>query len=261
MKFTYSYNTSKNESREGLTISAPSRDAAYAELNRRGIRPYRLRPAPGVWNWVMGLGGRWLAIAALAAVVCVLAAVALTQHGDIVQLEKDGDVREIVAGAITSKVRRQPIGDQGVIEKGIRTGWSDVFEHEGERFLASFAVPGVQAAVRTTNVAALEEALGRKVEADEADGMEARQIKAMVEGMKDELRRFIAAGGTIEQYGRRLVARQDSEMAIFARASNEIEQAAKGELGGDRISELVDRRNEELRRMGIKPVPMPDPAD
>ena len=91
--------------------------------------------------------------------------------------------------------------------------------------------------------------------------MEARQIKAMVEGLKDELRRFIAAGGTIEQYGRRLVARQDSEIAIFTRTSNEIEQAVRRELGKDEIAELVDHRNDELRRMGIKPVPMPESAD
>lgn len=257
MKFIYSYNTKQNERREGLTISAPNRDAAFSELNRQGIRPYKLQPAPGLWNKVLSIGGRGLAIIALAASLLVSLVVALTQHEDIVKLEKDEDVREIVSEAITSKVRRQIIGDQGVIEKGIRTGWSDVFDHEGERFLASFAIPGVPAAVRTTNVGALEEALGRKVDPAEGDGMEARQIKAMVEGMKDELRRFVDAGGTIEQYGRRLVARQDSEIAIFTRTSNEIEQAIKRELDKNEVAELIDRRNEELRRMGIKLIPMP----
>lgn len=257
MKFIYSYNTKQNERREGLTISAPNRDAAFSELNRQGIRPYKLQPAPGLWNKVLSIGGRGLAIIALAASLLVSLVVALTQHEDIVKLEKDEDVREIVSEAITSKVRRQIIGDQGVIEKGIRTGWSDVFDHEGERFLASFAIPGVPATIRTTNVGALEEALGRKVDPAEGDGMEARQIKAMVEGMKDELRRFVDAGGTIEQYGRRLVARQDSEIAIFTRTSNEIEQAIKRELDKNEVAELIDRRNEELRRMGIKLIPMP----
>ena len=173
-------------------------------------------------------------------------------------MAKDGDVREIVSEAISSRVRRQLIGDQGIIEKGIRTGWSDVFEHEGERFLASFAIPGVQATVRTTNVAALEEALGRKIDAVESDGIEARQIKAMVEGMKDELHRFISAGGTIEQYGRRLIARQDDEIAIYVRACNEVDQAAKGGMPKEEVEELVDRRNEDLRRMGIRLVQMPN---
>ena len=261
MKFIYSYNTHQNERREGLAIFAPNRDAAFSELNKQGIRPYKLVPAPGLWNKVAAIGWRGLAIIALATALLSALAVALFQHKDIVQLEKDEDVREIVSGAITSKVRRQIIGDQGVIEKGIRTGWSDVFDHEGERFLASFAIPGIPATVRSTNVGALEEALKRKVESVEGDGMEARQIKAMVEGMKGELRRFIHAGGTIERYGRRLVARQDSEIAIFTRTSNEIEQTVKRDLGKDEVAELVDRRNDELRRMGIKSVPMPEIMD
>jgi len=261
VKFIYSYNTRQNERREGLTISAPNRDAAYSELNRRGIRPYKLQPAPGIWNKLLGIGGRGLVIIVLVLVVGLLVTVALTQHEDIVQLEKDDDVREIVNGAITSKVRRQLIGDQGFIEKGIRTGWSEVFEHEGERFLASFAIPGIPATVRATNVTALEEALNRKIEAVDSDGMEARQIKAMVEGMKDELRRFVEAGGTIEQYGRRLVARQDDEIAIYSRACNEVEQAVKGGAAKDDLAELVDRRNVELRRMGIRLIAMPDMFD
>ena len=258
VKFIYSYTTHQNERREGLTISAPNRDAAYSELNKRGIRPYKLHPAPGIWNKMSAIGGRGLAIVVLVLIVGVLVTIALNMHKDIVELEQDGDVREIVTGAITSKVRRQLIGDQGIIEKGIRTGWSDVFEHEGERFLASFAIPGIPATVRTTNVASLEEALKREIPAAETDGMEAMQIKAMVDGMKDELRGFVKAGGTIEQYGRRLVARQDAEIAIYNRTSNEIEQAVKSNLGKAEIAELVDRRNEELRRMGIKPIQMPE---
>ena len=258
MKFVYSYNTHQNERREGLTISAPNRDAAFSELNKQGIRPYKLYPAPGLWNKVVSIGWPGFAIIGLVAVLGITLAISLAQRKE---LERNDDVRGIVSSAITSKVRRQLIGDQGVIEKGIRTGWSDVFEHEGERFLASFAIPGVPATVRTTNVASLEEALGRKVEASETDGMEARQIKAMVDGMKDELRKFVSAGGTIEQYGRRLVARQDDEIAIYNRTSNEIEQAVKSNLGKAEVAELVDRRNEELRRMGIKLIQMPEVAD
>ena len=159
MKFIYSYTTHENERREGQTISAPNRDAAFSELNKRGIRPYKLYPAPGLWNKMLSIGWRGFAIIMLAAILGISVTIALNQHKDIVKLEQDDDVREIVSGAITSKVRRQLIGDQGIIEKGIRTGWSDVFEHEGDRFLSSFAIPGVPATVRTTNVAALEEAL------------------------------------------------------------------------------------------------------
>ena len=57
--------------------------------------------------------------------------------------------------------RRQVIGDTAVIEKGVRVGWADVFETEGERFLASFAIPGVKAGQRSTTEQALQEALAR----------------------------------------------------------------------------------------------------
>ena len=258
MKFVYSYNTHQNERREGLVISAPNRDAAFSELNRRGIRPYKLYPAPGLWNKLSAIGWRGGAIIGLLAVLGVAVAISLVQHKE---LEQNEEVREIVTEAITSRLRRQLIGDQGVIEKGIRTGWSDAFEHEGERFLASFAIPGIPATVRTTNVRAIEEALKRKVEPKDTDGIEARQIKALVEGMKDELRQFIKAGGTIEQYGRRLVSRQDAEIAIYNRTCNEIEQAVKSNVGKAEIIELVDRRNEDLRRMGIKLIQMPEIQD
>ena len=109
VKFIYSYTTRQNERREGLTISAPNRDAAYSELNKRGIRPYKLHPAPGIWNKMSAIGGRGLTIVVLVLIVGVLVTIALNMHKDIVELEQDGDVREIVTGAITSKVRRQLI--------------------------------------------------------------------------------------------------------------------------------------------------------
>ena len=91
MKFIYSYTTHQNERREGLTISAPNRDAAYSELNKRGIRPYKLHPAPGVWNKMSAVGGRGLAIIILVLIVGVLVTIALAQHKDNVQYEQDGD--------------------------------------------------------------------------------------------------------------------------------------------------------------------------
>ena len=41
------------------------------------------------------------------------------------------------------QTRRQVIGDAAVVDKGIATGWADVFAEEGERFFASFAIPGL----------------------------------------------------------------------------------------------------------------------
>ena len=154
--------------------------------------------------------------------------------------------------------RRQVIGDTAVIEKGIRTGWAEVFPEEGERFLASFAIPGVPAGLRNTKVEEIEAALSRRIEQTAADGIEARQIKAMVEGMKGELRQFLADGGTIVEYGEELVKRQEEELGYYTRAKAEIESAKKSGMSEAQVTELWEKRNAALRRMGVKLVPLPE---
>ena len=80
----------------------------------------------------------------------------------------------------------------------------------------------------------------------------------MVEGMKDELRRYLAAGGTIAGYGRRLVQRQEEEIAYYNRAKTEIEAAQKANMPVAQLNDLWEKRNESLRQMGVKLVPMPE---
>ena len=159
---------------------------------------------------------------------------------------------------LLSPTRRQVIGDAAFIEKGIRTGWSSVFPHEGERFLASFAIPGVPAGQRNSTEEEVRQALTRKCDIEIEDGIETRQIKAMVEGMKQELRAYLAAGGSVVGYGHRLVERQESEIAYYERAKNEIEAACASGAAADKVLSLWESKNDELRRMGIRLVPLPD---
>ena len=84
-----------------------------------------------------------------------------------------------------------------------------------------------------------------------------RQIKLMVEGMKDEARRYIAAGGTIVEYGKRLTERQDAEIAIYERTKSEIE-AARKTMKGDQLIAFWEQRNDQLRNLGIKLVALPE---
>ena len=70
---------------------------------------------------------------------------------------------------------------------------------------------------RNTTEAEISAALSRKVEPKPEDSIEARQIKAMVEGMRAEARRFVSAGGAIAAYGRKLVRRQEEEIAYYNR--------------------------------------------
>ena len=154
---------------------------------------------------------------------------------------------------LTSQARRQVIGDVAIVEKGIRTGWSEVFEREGDRFLASFAIPGVPAGQRSTSEEEMRRALEGKVAPQPTDSMEVRQIKAMVEGMKEEARRYIAAGGSPVGYGRRLVERQEAEIAIYNRVKAEIEALRKGK-SAEELETIIEERNDELRNLGIRPI-------
>ena len=247
MKFIYEYRTSDNVRHEG-TVSAASRDAAFAALKAQGIRPGSVREAPGFFNKLFGKGKRWIAIAVLSALCGVLCVAFFGTRRTVSAPLSDLD----------SMTRRQVIGDTAIIEKGIRTGWADVFPEEGERFLASFAIPGVPAGQRNTSEREIEEALARKVGAMPDDGIEVRQIKSMVEGMKDELRRFIEKKGTVIEYGQRLVQRQEQELSYYNRAKAEVEQLHKSGASAQEVEALWERRNASLRRMGIKLVPLPE---
>ena len=245
MKFLYEYRTTDNAKHNGV-ICASNRDAAYAELKKTGVKPSRLVEAPGVFNKLFGKGKRWLTIGVLGS-ACVVMAVVLLRGSDGGQFDE----------LLDSRLRRQPIGDTALIERGVRTGWESVFAKEGDRFLASFAIPGVPAAVRSTSREAVEEVLfSPATEAPrEKLSIEARQIVAMVEGMKDELREFLKDGGRIETYGQRLVRRQDEEIGYYNRAKTELEMAARRGTPKEELEVLWESENEKLRKMGIKLIP------
>ena len=153
----------------------------------------------------------------------------------------------------TDQDRRQIIGDTATIEKGILNGWSHVFELEGERFLASFAIPGVKAGQRNTSESEFQAALLHRSKVTPSDTLEIRQIKAMVEGMKNEARRYIAAGGTIVEYGKRLTERQDAEIAIYNHVKADLDKARKS-MTDDEFMLYWEKRNDELRNLGIKTI-------
>ena len=246
MKYTYAYKTS-NGTRHEASIEAASRDAAFAELREQGIRPIKVVAADGskANGAPVGVRRRVVAVSILAAVVVAVGAT--TAFLRIVRPVPELETFQ------ADQTRRYPIGDAAIIEKGILTGWNDVFEHEGDRFLASFAVPGVKAGQRNTTVEEIESALGRKIEPTPDDGIEARQIKAMVAGMKQEARAYIAAGGSVVNYGRRLTERQDTEIAAYDRTKADLERA-KENMSGNTLINYWESQNDKLRNLGIRPL-------
>ena len=258
-------------------MDAESREAVFAALREKGIKAIKVVAADGskANGEVRGIRKRVLAVSVIAAAV-LAGIVVYFLNSRILRRDNFGQTE-----FVTSQTRRQVIGDAAIIEKGIRTGWADVFELEGERFLASFAIPGVPAGQRSTTVEEIQKALDapnwrevsdtprqlppnwREVsdtprQLPPSNSLEARQIRAMVEGMKDEARRFLKAGGSIAQYGRLLVQRQEEEIAYYNRAKAEIEAAQKSNMPAEQLNDLWERRNESLRQMGVKLVPLPE---
>ena len=254
MKYTYAYKTSDGVRHEA-SMDAESREAVFVALRGQGIRPIKVVAADGSkanGEAEEGRGKRPRWRYAVAAAVVVFAS--LASLVSLRSLLSRGD-NSPVPTFETAQTRRQVIGDAAVVDKGILTGWSDVFPEEGERFFASFAIPGVKAGQRNTTVDELSAALNRKVAASDGDGMEARQIKAMVEGMKAEARAYIAAGGSIVEYGRRLTERQDAEIAVSERAKADFEAAKKTKSEDDLVA-YWEELNDRLRNLGVKLVPL-----
>ena len=249
MKYTYAYKTSDG-TRHEATMVAKSRDEVFAELRKQGIKAIKVVAADGSKANGEIHGVRKRVVAVLVAFVAVGVGVVAYFSGT----RSNGDLGGSVATAFaTGQDRRQVIGDAAIIEKGIRNGWSDVFELEGERFLASFAIPGVKAGQRNTSEKEFTAALENKCAVHDSDSLEARQIKAMVEGMKNEARRYIAAGGTIVEYGKRLTERQDAEIAVYTRVKADIEKA-RATMPEAAFMTYWEKRNDELRNLGIKTI-------
>ena len=292
MKFLYEYRTKDNAVHSGV-VCAATRDDAYSALKAQGVKPSRLTEAPGFFNHLFGKGKRWIAIGVLCA-LCI--AVLAAKVGADRRAARTLHDAQSTLHFLDSPTRRQVIGDAAIIEEGVRTGWAEVFSEPGDRFLASFAIPGETPAIRSTTVESIETCLGESAECrvrsagddgrarrtparaslrdsasprgipataapgtrHKAQSIETRQITAIVNGMKDELRTFLSKGGSIAQYGRLLVQRQEAEIGYYNRAKNEVDTLVKSGAPSKEIERTWNDVNARLRAMGIKLVPMPE---
>ena len=253
MKYTYAYKTSDGVRHEA-TMNASSREEVFATLRKQGIKAIKVVAADGSKANGEIHGVRKRVVAVLVAFVALGVGIVAYLSGT----RSSGDLGDSATTAFAmGQDRRQVIGDAMIIEKGIRNGWSDVFTLEGERFLASFAIPGVKAGQRNTSEKEFAAALEHKCTVETSDSLEARQIKAMVEGMKNEARRYLAAGGTVVEYGKRLTERQDAEIAIYNRVKADIEKA-RATMSESAFMTYWEKRNDELRNLGIKSVGLSD---
>lgn len=244
MRYTYAYRTSDGRRLEG-SIDAPSRDEAFAALRSEGIRPIKVTASNGIKanGEPTGIRKRVVAIvavtASLVAAVCTYVFLRIEPHAETMPQD--------------FSVRHQIYGDRSIIENGIATGWKACGLNGGETVLACFAQPGIAARVGSdipSQAKAIEASLSNELKSDEGELLEYRQLKQIVEGMKVELRQYIAAGGTAEGYVRRLVERQNQEAAYYRAARQEL-QDSRARLGEYELNALWTEKNAELRAIGL----------
>ena len=86
------------------------------------------------------------------------------------------------------------------------------------------------------------------------DSREVRELKEIVNGMHEELRGYLANGnGTPKSYWRRLLERTQQEMQIYERTRRELEKETD--------ESVWEKKNEALRRLGLRTIPNPKDAE
>lgn len=232
-KFQYFYQSKENKNLDGWIV-AKSRDDVYAQLRKVGIKPYKVvGKNPLAWK-------RWAAIVVLATALAGTYAWLALRPEPVVEAEQF--------------VRHQIYGAESVIRNGMTTDWAACDLNEGERFLAKYAQPGVPVASARGDLnkiaSTLENALTRRLEPQDDELLEYRQVKQIVEAMKDELRSYIDHGGTARLYIDRLQERQSQEVAYYNAANQELENA-KATMPEDELYNLWAAKNAELRAIGL----------
>lgn len=238
MTYGYSYKTSDGVRHES-TFEAKSNEAVFAALRAQGIKPMK------VWEihspYYISKRTRLIIILALALAASLVYTIRLrrsalsTQHS-----------------ALTAP-RHQVYGDPATWEDIERDNFASVFKSSGDRILALYAIPGRAVTdslglSRAALLKALEDCKNKDVVIEKTDSAEAVELKRIVQGMKEELRWYVADGvGSVESYLNRLRERQDEEIRIYERTRLELENCTD--------NALREERNAALRAMGLRTIP------
>lgn len=230
MKYQYFYQTKENENRSGW-IKARDRADAYTQLRKQGVKPYRVvGDDPVRWQpWALG---------ALVVLLVAALAGALFLHG----------------GSGVPVKRHQLSGDSAEISAGLANGWDGVFASPLDRYLAAYAQPGWIAlppeGIETSSAAFVAE-LGKPLAFAGRRTPVTEELARIVTAMRAEMEKYLADGGTVEEYLAFLEDRQDQERDFRNRALDAVARAPES---------LRDRAvlnlNVRLREMGLAEIGM-----
>ena len=235
-------------------MDAESREAAFAALRERGIKAIKVVAADGskANGEIRGVRKRVVAVVVL--LTALVAIVGTVMVGRDLRARRSG--RDPTGQPLNTAPRHQIYGDPVIIERFERGDFGNVLTNRADQMLAWFAQPGRLMCPRGVDprrmAADFAEAFDKTgqtgfvmvtVSAD--DSREVRELKQIVNGMREELAAYLANGnGTPRSYWRRLLERTQQEMQIFERTRRELEN--------EKSENVWDEKNSALRRLGLR---------
>ena len=258
MKYTYAYKTPDGVRHEAA-MEAGSREEVFERLRKDGIKAIKVVAADGSKaNGETRSRGRAALVAAAVVTVLVAGIAAYMGSARLSQPELPPVAPD------TASPRHQIYGDPAIMAEFERGDFSKAFSRTGDRLLAWFAQPGrlmcpngadprhvtESTYVLLEQFAANELSSDADVPIDQGDSRELRELKMIVNGMRQEMREYLANGnGTPRSYWRRLNERTAREMQIYERTRRELEKEAS--------EDVREQRNDQLRRLGLRTIPSP----
>ena len=262
MKYTYAYKTSDGVRHEA-SMDAPSRESVFESLRAQGIKAIKVVAADGskangeeeearrkrevVWRYAVAA-----AVVALASLASLVSLKSLLAKGDK------------PPGPAAATPRHQIYGDPAIMD-GLEHGdFGAVLPRDGDRMLAVFAQPGrlmCQGGFNPQWLSAAQLEVLSKYSKDElapehdlpidaASPREERELRQIVNGMREEMRGYLANGnGTPRSFWRRLNERTLQELQIYERTRRELEKESS--------PQVWEEKNAALRRLGLRTIPNP----
>ena len=265
MLFSYVYKTSDGVRHEAR-VEASSRDMAFSVLRGEGIRPIKMWAADGsrANGEVKGIRRRVAVAIGIACVLLGAAGAFLVMHERaVVFYRADGSVGKGRNGnRVQAMTRRQIRGSSDKVQRLLANDSQSLFHYRGEVLLAHYAQPGriVPESVTMPGIEILTEDLLSSLKVPlytfPGEMSECVELKSIVAGMKEELRMFLAAGGTIKEYVSRLEERQKMEIAYREQAALKLDEAC-GKGNEKKAFRVWKEQNGWLQAMGIERLPLP----
>ena len=256
MKYTFAYKTSDGVRHEN-SLDAESRDEVFQLLRGRGIRPIKVVAADGskANGEVRGLRKR---------AVFTLVALAALVAGGVAYFQGTRTGAALAANPAAVSPRHQIYGDPAIMEGLERGDFAAVLPRVGDQMLAVFAQPGKLMCAKGANPRLLDATMEAAFAAyakdelsaesdiaiDSGEARELRELKQIVNGIREEMRYYLANGnGTPRSFWRRLNERTAQEMQIYERTRRELENESS--------PDVWESKNEALRRIGLRTIANP----